>query len=272
MPKTYYEEIIPTNQNLPFIFHTDSPTRHNVVSNWHESIEILYCISGIGKIRYAADDYTLKEGEIFVIESNINHCMYAISEDFTYRCLIIDKCFAEENSLTFESIKFKKPIRDVGLSESFEAIVSAFHLHEKYKEPKIRFFVLGFLIELYEKYSFFDENETNIIVSERIKAVITYLKQHYSEKISLDDIESYAKISRYHLSREFKRITEQTIFGYLNLIRCKEAKRMIKAGHSVSEAALSCGFENMSYFTRTYKKIIGEIPSDTKRGCSKMIL
>ena len=49
------------------------------------------------------------------------------------------------------------------------------------------------------------------------------------------------------------------------MMRCKESKRLIKEGMSVSAAALSCGFENMSYFTKTYKKYMGALPSDGKK-------
>ena len=48
------------------------------------------------------------------------------------------------------------------------------------------------------------------------------------------------------------------------LLKVVEAKRLIESGMSVSAAALSCGFENMSYFSRTYKKYTGTLPSSVR--------
>ncbi len=267
MANSYYEEIIPKNQQLPFIFHTDTPGKHIIASNWHESMEILYCIDGCGKVRCDDEEYDFKKGEIFIIESNMIHTTYKVSGEFTYRCLIIDQRFPVENGLMTENIHFPRVIEDFDIAEVFERVVNAFYSKSSYKGALIRCAVLDFLINIYEKYSVFYAEDTgnkkreNI---ERIKKVIIYIRQNYTEKITLDDIAESAKMSKYYLSREFKQVTGQTLFEFLNVIRCKEAKRLIKSGRSVSDSALSCGFENMSYFTRTYKKIIGDLPSKVK--------
>ena len=51
---------------------------------------------------------------------------------------------------------------------------------------------------------------------------------------------------------------------YINAIRCNYAKRMISGGMSVSEAAFSCGYRNLSYFSKTYKKYFKMLPSETE--------
>jgi len=267
MANSYYEEIILKNQQTPFIFHTDTPQKHLTPPNWHENMEILYCISGTGKIKCDDEEYELNKGEIFVIETNMLHSPYSLTEDFTYRCLIIDKFFMEENGLSIENVHFPRIISDKEMNKSFEKLVEAFYSKNRYKGTYIRLSVLGFLLNMYEKYSVVysedtvNKNRENI---ERIKNVIIYLKRNYAKKITLDDVADNSKTSKFHLAREFKQITGHTIFEFLNLIRCKEAKRLIREGRSVSDAAFSCGFENMSYFTRTYKKITGKLPSGEK--------
>ena len=47
----------------------------------------------------------------------------------------------------------------------------------------------------------------------------------------------------------------------VNLIRCAEAKRLIENGMPVSNAATACGYENLSYFSRTFQKVFGKLPS-----------
>ena len=100
------------------------------------------------------------------------------------------------------------------------------------------------------------------VSKERVKKVMTYLRQNLENPISLDAIASCVGISKYHLSREFKELTGITIFDCLNLLRCRAAMQMLLSGSTVAEAAGASGFENLSYFSRTFKRCIGKLPSD----------
>ena len=67
--------------------------------------------------------------------------------------------------------------------------------------------------------------------------------------------------SKYYLSHIFKEITGQTIISHLNFVRCKHAKSLLKSGnYNVSESAYKSGFNNLSYFSKTYKSIMGNLP------------
>lgn len=90
---------------------------------------------------------------------------------------------------------------------------------------------------------------------------MTYIRQNLSRSISLEDLSQQAGISKFHLSREFKAVTGTTIFDFINLTRCNEAKLLIESGMSVSAAAISCGYHNMSYFSRAFQKRFGILPS-----------
>ena len=57
--------------------------------------------------------------------------------------------------------------------------------------------------------------------------------------------------------------TEITVVEYLNQQRCRHAQKLILEGESISAAAHLSGFENLSYFSRTYKRYIGYLPSET---------
>ena len=92
-----------------------------------------------------------------------------------------------------------------------------------------------------------------------------YMEYRYNEQIGLDDLAKFCGITKHHLSREFKRFTGQTVLTYLNTLRCKSAEVCLSEGMSVTETAFECGFESVSYFSRTYKKIMGAPPSAAKK-------
>ncbi|EOU2011906.1 helix-turn-helix domain-containing protein, partial [Clostridium perfringens] len=57
----------------------------------------------------------------------------------------------------------------------------------------------------------------------------------------------------------------QTILDYINHIRCINARNLILYnGYTISESAYKSGFNNLSYFSKTYKKYMGLLPSEEK--------
>ena len=121
------------------------------------------------------------------------------------------------------------------------------------------------LIELSQNYS--QKPTTNFSKSkafERVKAAIKFIKNNYNRKILLDEISKSIYVDKYLLSHDFKKITGQTIIEYTNNYRCQQAANLITSGYTISEAATKCGFENLSFFTKTFKKHMGIVPSKLK--------
>ena len=84
--------------------------------------------------------------------------------------------------------------------------------------------------------------------------------------MSVDEIADHVKMSKYYFCREFRRETGYTVVRYINNVRAREAERLLKQTDApVQEIARSCGYENLSYFTRTFKSVTGKTPSETRR-------
>ncbi len=85
-----------------------------------------------------------------------------------------------------------------------------------------------------------------------------------NEDLSVEDLGELVGMSQRQLQRKIKAVTGRLPNGYIRYFRLVKAKRMIKEGKmSVSEAAYSSGFSNLSYFAKCYKDEFGELPSDT---------
>ena len=144
-------------------------------------------------------------------------------------------------------------------------IIKASETTAYYSNFEARCLVLLFMSELYKNHVA-DSNakENDSINTVRIKEIIRYIKSHLAEKITLDQLCAEHNISKFYLSHEFKKHTGTSIIEYINAMRCMKAKTLIKSGCSVQDAATSSGFENLSYFSKTYNRIIGHLPSDDK--------
>ena len=235
-------------------------------SNWHENIEIILATSGRGFVQYGKDTLSFSEGEICVVNSGVLHRPYSI-DGLSYYFMIIDERFCKENGLDITAVRFSRLFCDEKTRALYLSAAEAVKAYEKEISPlstaRLRLAMLALLTDLYERHA---ENESTATTSAShsesyVKGAMEYINDHYTEKIGLNELAAHLGISKCHLAREFKRIAGQTVLEYVNVLRCRRADALLGEGKSVTEAALESGFESLSYFSRTYKKLIGVSPS-----------
>ena len=263
-----HETHIMKNALVPVIYHPCLiNTNDRDRANWHENIEILCFYSGVGEIHLETECMSVKSGDIVIVNPDVLHHISSESS-VEYHCLIIDRKFCEENGIDILSLEFREIVTDEALYRQYVDLI------EKIKNvgeaapdglsvAEARYALLGLLISICKGYlaPSSEHKHPKPSSSERVKTVMLYLQARVSEPITLDEISEHVGVSKYHLSREFKLYAGTTLFDYLNIIRCKQAQRMLANGATVSEAASSCGFESLSYFSRSFKKYTGKLPS-----------
>lgn len=96
---------------------------------------------------------------------------------------------------------------------------------------------------------------------EKMKTILKYMEDHYSEHITIDDMAALTYYSRSHFMKFFKSHMGTGFIDYLNDYRLMMAERLLNSTDlSVLEAAQSCGFDNLSYFNRIFKRKYGQSP------------
>ena len=258
-----YETHNIANPLLPFIYHPDilrvGPSTR---INWHENIEFLFCTNGEGYIQCGMETYPFLPNDLFVVNADTLHTIGS-KRNVTYQCLIVDRSFFESNGIPVSSLYFQNTIHNSQVSALFCEITKAyrcFDCTDFRSTVQIRSAVLNFILLLCRLYTK-EHPSVSPTTDTAVKEVIIYIRKHIKDTITLDVLSVHTGLSKYHLSRQFKLATGMTIIQYINLTRCTDAKHLIENGASVSTAAFSCGFENLSYFSRTYKKHLGEVPS-----------
>lgn len=100
-------------------------------------------------------------------------------------------------------------------------------------------------------------------ITAKIRDIQTYLDLHFAEKISLDDLAERYFISKFHLSREFKKLTGTTIGNYLTAKRVSHAKKQLRFTTLPLDAiARECGLSDTSYFVKVFKNAEGMTPGE----------
>lgn len=263
----YYEnhDEIRKNKFCPCkLFHAQ--LRGTVGCNWHKNIELLLITEGDGFIQYSTDILSIHTNDIVVVNSNVIHRLFS-STGIHFCCLIIDDRFCSENGINIEELCFEKIFRD---EKAVCYLKDAAECAKAYEEKKtalsvaaLRSAVLSLLVYLCTHHSVPVEEGGNQSTSseEYVKRVLKYINENFTHAITLEHLASLCGITKFHLARQFKQYTGQTIFSYLNHLRCKNAELLIAQGKSITEAAYASGFESLPYFSRTYKKNMGISPS-----------
>ena len=279
MVNSIYETHIMKEEHLPFIYHNHIARKRRDsgigMPNWHDNIELLFCVNGKGKVKCDTKFYDFEVGDLVVVNPDTLHTII-IDTEVNYFCLIIDRSFLELNGIPVNSFRFQEFIRDTNICEAFKRIDHSFSLKNEntsfWVNTKIRSEVLNLMVLLCRDYISAKVSSADVksVSCERVKKVMLYIHDNLSKQITLDEISEHIGISKYHLSREFKDWTGKTIFDSINILKCKEAQEMLINGARVSETAVACGFESLSYFSRTFKKHMGLLPSEclktTKKG------
>jgi len=100
---------------------------------------------------------------------------------------------------------------------------------------------------------------------QRIKKVQQFVAEHFTEPIDMQQIITLTGLSNAAFCRYFKKSTGQTFTEYLTEYRIGQSRKMLLTNSTVTDACFASGFENLSYFNRTFKRLTGENPLAFKK-------
>ena len=101
---------------------------------------------------------------------------------------------------------------------------------------------------------------------ERMRRALTFIEAHYADRMTLADIAESMSLSEGECCRVFRRMLRSTPMEYAISCRIRESLSLLAAGRlSVTEIALRTGFSGSSYFTETFRKVMGMTPSEYRR-------
>jgi AraC-like DNA-binding protein len=285
-----YEKMDVMDKNLPIIFHQDHLSvltgPNHFPSHWHDTIELLYFIKGEAVIQCNATEWVAKEGDLIVINSNELHQASCLSDSADYYCIIFDTSLLQSlhvgtceakyiNPISQNRILFQNKVeRDKEVARYIKEFVAEYETKKIGYEMAVKAIIYQLIVLLLRNHvqlaltsKEYDARMRNL---KRFNSILEYIENHYADKITLDELCSMAHLSRYYFCREFKNITGKPLGQYLNAIKISKAKSMLKNGDAnITEVALACGFDDISYFSRLFKKYEKVSPSSAAKQSMK---
>jgi len=258
----------------------DMPIQH-----YHDAYEIYYLVSGERKYFIKDSIYKITPGMLVIIEDNVIHKTMNCDEVSHERILInFDKdylkdvipsigeinllaCFASDIKVVRPSFHQKEQIESL-----LYQLIDAKNCNSKYSKIQCKLLLCQILVSLNEYIDDISNKDEDYIyqINPKITEIIKYINTHYFENITLHSLSDKFYISPFYLSKLFKQTTNVTIIQYLNTIRIKNSKFLLAhTNDKIIEIAYKVGYNNNTHFTRVFKQLSKESPTQyRKRICS----
>ncbi len=208
-------------------------------------------------------EYVLEEGSIVLFNPGDSHaCVQSDAGTFDYRGVNISK----EAMLDWaEEVTGKRRLPGFGENVIADEAAACHlrQLHERImkgmeasgKEEAL-LLLLSYLIQNYGQ-----PFESRIpACRQELERACAYMREHFSERICLDQLCRYAGLGKSTLLRAFTKEKGVTPYRYLETIRINEAKKLLARGISPADAAARTGFFDQSHFTNYFNRFIGLAP------------
>lgn len=253
----------------------------DVPIHWHNEMEIIYIKKGCGTITLDFESHYVEAGDIIVVVPGQTHGINQLNNyTMEYENIIFDldmlipkQSDGSETLYFFPLLSGNLHFNHIITKEdtSYNKISDCLNRADKlcsYGLPKgyelaIKGYLYEFLFCIYEISESSDiiriDNNKNL---DKIKDVIKYIEENYQHPISIDEISSVCNFSSSHFMKYFKKVMGTSFIDYLNDYRLSMASRLLlSSSDNILEIAAECGYDNLSYFNRLFKKKYNVTPS-----------
>lgn len=271
-------ETISPDTKSPFRLLHNPKLNHLFYWHFHPELELVY-IEGASAKRHVGDHISEYRGsDLVLIGSNIPHLNFdhGVTTSYQKEVLHFKPAFRDsilEGLPELNSIDRLLELSRYGIAFNGKTknevgeLMKGLHLLEPFEFFMSIMNILNILsgskeFELLHKKPFV--NKYSKKEQSRIRKIYGFIDERYQHKITLDEVSDLCNLTKPAFCRYFKKATGSTFIDFLNQYRVSQAKRLLLMGKNVSEACYECGFESLSYFNRSFKKITGANPSEFK--------
>ncbi|WP_145950157.1 AraC family transcriptional regulator [Paenibacillus sp. Y412MC10] len=286
------------SDTFPFGMYLETVSgTQNRIPHTHEYINLIYIVDGEGQHIYNDYRFQISKGDVFIIEPNKEH-YYAACSDQTLE--VYEVQFKPEllrNEL--EALVKVNPFFDFFYVEPFFRETVDFSLKltlnpaeqiefrmlldllaEEFTQKRLGYRVmiqtklLGMFVYLSRCYERLDKVNILSCIDEQtiIEKVSDFIQKHYAKAITLQQISRLSGMSQSTFTHHFKKIKGMSFLQYRNRVRCNAAKSLLALSNlKIITIASEVGFEDVSNFNKTFKRIEGISPREYRKQAARKL-
>lgn len=252
---------------------------NEIPPHWHRDLEIFLLDEGHVRISLIDYEFDLQPGEGFFVNSNVLHGISCRSDGpCSYRSVVFDPIIVSGAPGSAFDMLYVRPFTEQGppiwrlhpeddydgfsITELFNTAHSACEGEPAEYEFSVRDALSRILLLLKgrsQEISIRSSTQPEL----RMKQMLSWLDEHYSEPITVSQLASAAGICVRECQRSFAGFLHDTPVQYLTRLRITAAAELLASTDlPVTEVGIRCGFETPSYFAKQFKMITGVTPRE----------
>ncbi|MBR4895447.1 MAG: helix-turn-helix transcriptional regulator [Clostridia bacterium] len=247
-----------------------------VPPHWHREMEILWSEDTAGILYINDRSYEIKPGDVFFINPGCIHRTFRKTHGFMSHVVF-------DPSILITGSSGRNPVNQiladlarerVGLLEAPEGeflealrpllrdlVTHGEHTVEIGAEScRVTAILFSVLAECFRFEAFRREGDENLYGLRYITQMMEMIRDRFAEPINAESLAASAGISQTYVYKLFRDYVGSSPVNYINAVRLRESYRLLEDGHNVTEAAVSCGIPNTSYYIKLFKEATGMTP------------
>ncbi len=254
-----YNNISENDKALPICFYTvcDKHLQEYIIrpAGSLTFSQILFIVEGNGILKCGGHTYELKKGSAFftgpdVPVEYINNGGL-VSAFLTVKGTAVPelmKYFSCDGFLFYESVNIEKYLFNM------KKIIDEYYTQKR--EGLLSAMVYSFYVDFFEE-------QNNAVAQDK---VVLYIEKNFMKNLTLTELSEIGNCSVSKLCHDFKNKFNCSVFAYILDLRLNYARNLLHFNPKmlIKDAALSCGFNNVSYFCYAYKRKFNTTPSENR--------
>lgn len=247
--------------------------------HWHPEYEFIYIARGKATYLVNTSIITLSEGDCCICKGGQLHSFtfnadgpasgYALVFDLKFLLKDMDICskfFLGEYLINYKFSAYNE--KEKIIADTTKEICEVFKKKSFAYELEVKMLLVKIFVDIF-KYGFYEqatETSQENKVEKSLMSVIQHIHTLYYEKISIQSLAQLTGYSVSHFGRLFKASIGKTPEEYIISYRLyKACELLLSSDKSILEIAVACGFLDISYFIKTFKKKYGCTPYHYRR-------
>ncbi|MEY8759042.1 AraC family transcriptional regulator [Chryseobacterium tongliaoense] len=250
------------------------------VWHYHPEVELIFVCGGSGKRQIGSNISYFSDGDLVLIGSNLPHCGLTNENTNNEYEMVLqfkpdflgDALWKAPEMNRIASLLDKSKAGIVYGEEVKKQVGNKIvQMHEASSLDKLlRFLEILDTLATTQDYRILNAGkyylQTQVEDNERINIIFNFVKDHFREQITLDEMAELANMKVPSFCRYFKKITNKTFTQFVNEYRITHALKLLaEQPLSITEVCFESGFNNFSYFNKTFKEYIKKSPSQYRK-------
>lgn len=255
----------------------EQPTFHS-----HSGYELYLCLQGKGQFIVGERIHTLGAGTFTVVKPKAIHISQPHKNTPFHRFILaveksyIEQLYSEDRACCFTIGQWLPDSESDSLHIQLntqqvfrvQEILTQLEREMILKQPCYPLVVKSLLLQLFAQLGRYHNKSSDIIQGgydpqkRMVDGILSYMMEHYDDSLTAEKLCGQFHVSRSTLFRLIKQHTGVTMNEFLVTIRMKKAKELLQGTDlPITEVAATVGFQDISHFCHTFKRLFGMTPS-----------